>query len=259
MSVLMAVDAVTLQAGKRILCNKLSMRLFSGQRWGLLGKNGAGKTTLLHTLAGLNRPKLGSIKLGDAELSSLTPAQRASSLGLLLQDQDDALPATVLETALLGRHPHAAGRLFDSDEDRAEAREALAKLGIAKLEARAVNTLSGGERQRLALAMLLVQKPQLLLLDEPSNHLDLGFHTPLIATLRQAVATPQCRKAALVMATHDINLAAQLCDQIVLLDGAGTAMIGATADILTAANLSEAYSCRIDSVEHEGKIFFYPA
>ena len=268
MTPLLTANNLLLRAGPRTLCSGLSLRVEQGQCWGLLGKNGAGKTSLLHTLAGLRTPPEGVVLLGETPLAALSPAQIAEKIGLLLQESVDALPSTVLETALLGRHPHTKGRLFYNAEDLVIAHESLRKLGIESLAPRTVDSLSGGERQRLALAMLLAQRPRLLLLDEPSNHLDLGFQTPLIQLLLSQ-ASDSARKtshpsdstspgAAVIMATHDINLAARVCDNIVLMIGDGETLVGNAVDVLTEYNLGKAYDCPIARVEHEGRTLFYP-
>jgi len=268
MTSLLTADNLLLRAGHRTLCSGLSLKVEQGQCWGLLGKNGAGKTSLLHTLAGLRKPAEGTVLLGETPLADLRPAHIAEKIGLLLQESVDALPSTVLETALLGRHPHTKGRLFDDAEDLAIAYEALSKLGIESLAPRTVDSLSGGERQRLALAMLLAQRPRLLLLDEPSNHLDLGFQTPLINLLlsqangsQRKTAPPSdnvSSGAAVIMATHDINLAARVCDNIVLMIGDGETLVGNALDVLTEDNLGKAYDCPIARVKHEGRTLFYP-
>ncbi len=260
MTVLMHIEDLTLRTASRTLLTALRVDITSGERWGLLGKNGAGKTTLLHTLANLRLPAEGHITIQGSDLSKLKQREIAQRIGLLFQDQIDALPASVLETALLGRHPHARGRLFDNEADLVSARESLSRLGLLELETREVSSLSGGERQRLALATLLAQKPNLLLLDEPSNHLDLGFQTNLIELLRREVSSEEAaaQDRALVVATHDINLAARLCNKIILLDGKGNARVGATHEVLTRENLSAAYDCDIAKIESEDRTLFYP-
>jgi iron complex transport system ATP-binding protein len=147
----------------------------------------------------------------------------------------------------------------------------LRQLGIESLASRAVTSLSGGERQRLALAMLLAQQPRLLLLDEPSNHLDLGFQTQLITLLLSQVggkseATTELsapnhhtpKEAAVIMATHDINLAARVCDNIVLMVSDVETLVGSAEEILTEETLGRAYDCPIARVEHKGRTLFYP-
>ena len=271
MTPLLTANSLSLRAGSRTLCCDLSFRINTGERWGLLGKNGAGKTSLLHTLAGLRTPAAGDVLLGEQNLSTLSSAHIALHIGLLLQESVDALPSTVIETALLGRHPHARGRLFDNSKDLGLAYESLRQLGIESLASRAVTSLSGGERQRLALAMLLAQQPRLLLLDEPSNHLDLGFQTQLITLLLSQVGGksettrelsapnhPTHKEAAVIMATHDINLAARVCDNIVLMVSDAETLVGSTEEILTEETLGRAYDCPIARVEHKGRTLFYP-
>jgi ABC-type transport system involved in cytochrome c biogenesis ATPase subunit len=134
------------------VCDAASLRFEPGSCWAILGVNGAGKTTLLHTLAGLRPPQAGEIRLDDRPLVELERRAIARRLGLMPQDTPDPFPATVLETALLGRHPWLSRWQWESADDEALARQALAELGLAPLADRLVTTLSGGERRRRARA-----------------------------------------------------------------------------------------------------------
>jgi len=146
----------------------VSLTIEAGQCWGLLGPNGVGKTTLLHTLAGLRAPFSGSIDLAGRSLTQTRRRIVAQQIGLVLQHHQDGFPATVLETALIGRHPYLRPWQWESADDRARAQQALERMELAEMAQREVQTLSGGERQRLALATLLTQDPPLWLLDEPT-------------------------------------------------------------------------------------------
>lgn len=223
---------------------------------GILGQNGTGKTTLLHTLMGLRGAASGEILLEGRHLNAWSRKALATRLGILFQSTQDIMPSTVLETALLGRHPHLADWQWESVLDEQVARDALAAMGIAELAQREVNSLSGGERQRLAVAALLTQQPQLFLLDEPGNHLDIAYQVQALNLLRTHVLAQQ---AGLCMATHDINLAARYCDQILLLLGGGEFLLGTCAHVLTEEHLSLAYGCQIRRVELEGRAVFFPA
>ncbi len=170
---LLAADGLSLSVPGRVLCRDLSMTVKAGERWTILGPNGAGKTTLLLTLAGLHPPDAGAVFLDGAPLSELPRRRVAQRLGLLPQESHDPFPATVLETALLGRHPHLHPLRGEGPQNRSRAIEALRSVDLHGLLERDAASLSGGERRRLALATLLTQDPQLLLLDEPTNHLDL--------------------------------------------------------------------------------------
>lgn len=250
------IQSLSLQIESKTLCRDLNVEIGENERWGLLGKNGAGKTTLLHALIGQRRANQGSIQLDGISVYDLKPRELASKVGILFQQGIEALPATVFETVMLGRHPHAQSLLWDDQKDIEIAKTALADFDLEQLKERAVDTLSGGELQRLALAMLLAQTPQLFLLDEPSNHLDVAFQVKLLSVLTNKVAETS---GSLIMATHDINLACRFCENIILLLDNGESLVGSSAEVLTEENLSKAYGCPINSVSSGDHRFFYPA
>jgi iron complex transport system ATP-binding protein len=220
------------------LCRDLDLRITAGQRWAVLGPNGSGKTTLLHSLAGLRPAQGGEILIKGRRLGDWQNRLRAQTLGVLLQHYDDPFPSTVLETALIGRHPHLEPWQWESGDDLRRAREALRSMDLDSFEARAVATLSGGERRRLAIATLLTQDPALLLLDEPTNHLDLHHQVRILQLLAHLTAD---RQRALLMVLHDVTGAAYYCDHALLLFGNGETLIGTTADILTEENLTRLF------------------
>jgi iron complex transport system ATP-binding protein len=252
---LLTIDSLELQLGSKRLCRNLNLRIDQGQTWGLLGRNGAGKTTLLHSILGLHHPKAGNIAIAGQSLESINRRQLAMQVGMLFQENPDALPATVLETVMLGRHPHSQSILGDSEQDLGIARRALEAFDLASLSERQVQSLSGGERQRLALAMLIAQQPRLYLLDEPSNHLDIAFQTRMLGILRRIARDDS---ASLFMATHDINLAARFCDYIVLMLPDGEHRSGPAEEILQEELLSAAYDCRIRQLQKDDLTLFYP-
>ena len=223
-------------AGKSI-CRDLDLSIRRGECWAMLGRNGAGKTTLLHTLAGLRAPAAGSIEVAGRPLAQWSGRELALMRGLLPQDDYDAFPASVLETALIGRHPHLNRWQWETPQDYAIARAALAAVDIAEAEARDVRTLSGGERRRVALAALIAQQPDLFLLDEPASHLDLAHQ---LALLDRLIATAREQGRALVMVLHDVNLAARYCDHALLLDR-GSAVAGSASELLTSERLTALY------------------
>jgi len=238
-------------AGQTV-CQGLDLQLESGQCWGLLGGNGSGKTTLLHTLAGLRPPAAGQVYLQGVEISALPRQQVARSLGLLLQDSSDPFPATVMETALLGRHPHMSRWQWEDEQDYQIARKALASVGLAELSGRLVNTLSGGERRRLAIATLFTQQTPVLLLDEPSNHLDPYQQMVLLEQL----AGP--RQGAVLMSLHDINLAARFCSHLLLLLPGGKTLSGTGAELLDTDVLEQLYGYPIVCIESDKGRAFVP-
>ncbi|HUY02420.1 MAG TPA: ABC transporter ATP-binding protein [Rhodocyclaceae bacterium] len=224
--------------GDKTLVRGLDLSLNGGDTLAILGRNGSGKTTLLTTLAGLRQPSAGDVELLGEPYAAHEPRAAACLRGLLTQMQTDAFPASVLETALIGRHPHLSRWAWEGLADERIARDALAAVGLEGLEEREVHTLSGGERQRLGIATLLTQQPLLYLLDEPLAHLDLAHQIAMLELARRYAA--ECR-AGFIIVLHDMNLARRYCRRALLLFGDGRWQEGTSEEVLTAENLSELY------------------
>jgi len=219
----------------------IDLEVGSGEIVGLLGPNGAGKSTLVRMLSGVLAPYRGSIRLFGAELAGLARIEIARRVAVVPQETPSDLPYTALETVLLGRHPHLAGLAFESDADLELAHAALAQLGAEELAERPVAELSAGERQRVAAARALAQDTPALLLDEPTSFLDLRFQVELFDLVRGLAA----RGRAILAVLHDLNLAAEYCDRVVLLAGGRLDAAGPTAETLTYANLTRVYGTEI--------------
>ncbi len=241
-------------AGQRV-CHDLALAIAPGECWGLLGRNGAGKTTLLHTLAGLRPPAGGGIHLDGRQLADWSGMERARRLGVLLQDNREVFPSTVLETVLIGRHPYLQRWQWEGGQDLAVAASALAAVDLAGMEARSVATLSGGEHQRLQIATLLAQDPRLLLLDEPVNHLDLKHQIGILTTL---TARARGEGRALLMVLHDINLAARFCDHLLLLYGDGETCQGHREEVLERKTLERLYDYPLRELRDGEQKWFVP-
>lgn len=235
---LLAVQGLDVVIAGRTLVQDLDLTLRGGETLAILGRNGSGKTSLLHTLADLRTPAAGSIMLCGRPYAEHAPRAAAHLRGLLVQTHSDAFPASVLETALVGRHPHLGRWAWEGVEDERIALAALAAVGLAGLEGREVHSLSGGERQRLAMATLLTQQPLLYLLDEPLAHLDLNHQIVMLKLIKRQAA--ECQ-AGFMVALHDMNLALRYCQRALLLYGDGRWKEGLSAEILTGENLSELY------------------
>ena len=246
---------LTVGVDGRVFCHGLDFELRPGERLAILGRNGAGKSTLLSVLAGVRAAQAGEVRINGQAYSALRARQAALIRGWLPQARHDAFAATVLETALIGRHPHLDRWGWESEGDARIVRAALAAVDLAGMEQRDIHTLSGGERQRLAIAGLLAQEPKLFLLDEPIAHLDLKHQIAMLELFaKQAVE----RNAAVVAVLHEPALAWRFCDRALLVYGDGRTDFGSIQEMLTAERLSALFQYPLTAFEHEGQIGFLP-
>jgi iron complex transport system ATP-binding protein len=256
MSALLATQSLSVSVGDHRVCEDLNWSVEAGQHWAILGRNGAGKSTLLHTLAGLHASQHGTIVVDGLPAHGTSPKELAKVRGILPQRQLDPFASTVLETVLVGRHPHLDRWDWESNEDRRIALAALEQVGLHDFAQRDVLTLSGGERQRLAIAQLLTQQPRLMLLDEPLTHLDLNYQVAVMELMKHQVAAG----AAVVSVLHDPGFAARYCDHALLLFGTGTWLAGPAEEVLTAQNLSCLYGHTLHELtDQDGQRWFVPA
>ena len=226
----------------------VSVSIAPGSLTGLLGPNGCGKTTLLKLLSGVIKPELGSVRLGDREVRTLSPRALAQQIAVVPQETHPAFDFTVLEMVLMGRHPHLGAFQLEGPADLAIAREAMIATGIAHLAGRAYMTLSGGEKQRVVIASALTQQPKVLLLDEPTASLDLGYQFEIASLLKEL---NRDRGVTMVLATHDLNLAASVCDTLVLIREGRILMQGAAREVLTSSTVQQLYGVIADVSYHE--------
>jgi len=236
----------------RMLVASLSMAARPGRFVAMLGRNGAGKTLTLHALAGLRTAQAGTVTLDSATLHEIGHRERARRLALLPQAVEDPFPVTVLETVLIGRHPHIDFWRWESAADMAAAREALAAVDLGGWELRSVETLSGGERRRLAIACLLAQDPGVCLLDEPTNHLDPQYQHRVLALFRARTEMG----GTVIASLHDPTLAARYADDVLMLFGDGRWAFGSCDDILTGETLSELYANPTCEIAWQGRRIF---
>ncbi|HKU14288.1 MAG TPA: ABC transporter ATP-binding protein [Steroidobacteraceae bacterium] len=244
----LACTQLTVEVAGRTLIRDLQLTIAAGTVTAILGRNGAGKTMTLHTLAGLRPPARGVVTLDGLELAQWPRRALARKLGLLTQTTEDPFPSSVLDSVLVGRHPHIDFWRWESDADRAIARAALASVAVADLAERQVDTLSGGERRRVALATLLAQDPAALLLDEPINHLDPHHQLDVLKLLRDQARAGR----TVVMSLHDAGLAARFSDHALLMFGDGAWLSGPTGEVLTPATMTQLYGVAVREIAWEG-------
>jgi iron complex transport system ATP-binding protein len=199
-----------------------------GEIVAILGPNASGKSTLLKLISGALAPLSGRILLNGFVIQSFTPRTRAQVIAVVQQESTLLFPARAWEFVLQGRHAHGRSLRFESDEDVLIAKNALAQVGAADLSDRWMDKISGGEKQRVILARALAQQPLLLLLDEPTLHLDIAAQIGLLDSLRRLAAE---NRYTVVVVTHELNLAAEYADQVVLMQRGRCLRVGPPASI----------------------------
>ena len=191
-----------------------SLQARAGEIVAILGPNACGKSTLLKLIAGSLAPLSGRVLLDGAPTHTMTPRVRAQRIAMVQQESPLLFPSRAWEFVLQGRHPYSRTLRFESEEDITIARNALAQVGAEHLTDRWMDKISGGEKQRVILARALTQQPVLLLLDEPTLHLDIAAQVDLLDALRRLASV---NRYIVVVVTHELNLAAEYADQIALL------------------------------------------
>jgi len=219
-----------------------SFDVAEGEILGLVGPNSSGKTTLLRLLSKVHVPDRGEIRFRGTPIDAVGRRALAREVAVVPQEEQLAFSVSVEELVLMGRFPRGAGRLFESPEDLVRAREAMALVGVLDLGDQPVDALGGGERQRALLARALAQEPRVLLLDEPTSHLDLWHQRHLVGLLRQL---NRDRGMTVVFVSHDLNLAGELADRLLLLSGGRLVRLDTPGEVLDEAVLEEAYGCPV--------------
>ena len=236
------------RSGATHAVNGVSLAVPRGSFTGLLGPNGCGKTTLLKLMAGILRPESGTVTLEGRALADMPRRTAARHVAVVPQDTHPAFDYTSLEIVLMGRHPHLRPTQLEGPADVAIAYESLEATGTLHLAMRPFTSLSGGERQRVVIASALAQQPDILLLDEPTASLDLGYQLEVASILRRV---SRDRNVTMVMATHDLNLAASMCDALALLRRGRLLRHGTTGEVLTTDTVRELYDVEADVHFHQ--------
>jgi iron complex transport system ATP-binding protein len=242
-----AYDRRGTRQAARLVLDMVSFEVRQGTIVGLLGPNGSGKTTLIRLLAGTLSPLQGRVTIAGHDVARLTRRDLARQLAVVPQETQTTFDFTVLDIVLMGRYPHLGAFELERARDVAIAHDALESVGAAHLAGRQFATLSGGEKQRVVVAGALAQASSALLMDEPTAALDLRYQIEIAALLRRL---NQERGTTMVVSTHDLNLAAALCSEVVLLRDGHVAAAGAVASVLTPANIRAVYEVEADITFH---------
>jgi iron complex transport system ATP-binding protein len=236
---MLEVREICVRYGGRNILDDVSFLLGEGKIIALLGPNGAGKTTLLKTVNGSVTPEFGGGSFIDAlEVKFMSRREIAGRIAVVAQENETNFPITALEFVLSGRFVHVGAFGWESEADVAFAKTALIDCDLAGYEARLMNELSGGERQRVVLARALATGARILLLDEPTANLDLAHQAMMFRLVRERCLQGGC---SAIVITHDLNLAAEFADEIILLIDGRIAAKGTPEEVLTAGNVSDVF------------------
>jgi len=250
-----SLERVTVTLGGREVVREVTAEIETGDWVARSGPHGAGKTSLLRAVAGL-LPCDGSVSLEGAPLAELGRRERAQRLALVPQEPRTPPWLTVAEYVLMGRTPYLRPLAREGDADHDAAARALSRLDLDELAERTLGTLSGGERQRVVVARALAQEASIVLLDEPTASLDIGHQQQALDLLD---ALRETEGLTLVAAMHDLTLAAQYADRVLLLDQGRVVADGAPAEVLTEEALAQHYGARVRVVTLDDGVAVLPA
>jgi len=244
---MLSTQQLCISAGQQRLITGLNWQVKRGEFWCVLGKNGAGKTSLLHTLAGTSIPAQGTVLLNEQKVLEVDALTLSRRRGLMLQSYTDVFHESVFNVVAIARTPYRLGAQRDTIADTAAVRHALQCVNLEEKMYTDVTQLSGGERQRVALAALIVQSPDLMLLDEPTAHQDVAYQLNTMHLLRNLT-----QQHAVIASCHDINHAARFATHVLLLSDQQH-WLGLADEVLEAERLSQVFGC---SFRREGESWF---
>jgi len=238
---LIEVRGATFRYGEQAVFSALNLDVFRGEVLTVLGPNGCGKSTLLRCIGGALALTEGSVRMDDVDISQLDVAARARKVGFLFQHHSPSFPFAVIDVVTMGRAPHLG--LFDSPslQDSRLAEEALEKVGMRHLKDRPYTELSGGELQLVLLARTLVQQPEVILLDEPTAHLDFRNQAHSVKT----IAALAGQGVTMIMATHDPNHAFLLPGRVLMMQPGGAILTGLASEVISDSTLTATYGIDI--------------
>lgn len=239
---MLEVQNITIKYGSCEVLRDVSFDLNKGEIIAVLGANGAGKTTLIRALNGTLPVSKGRILIDNKTLADFSRREIAQHIAVVAQENETKFPVTVLQFVLLGRFSRGSTFGWESGKDLQVASDALRECDLLDYDGRLMNELSGGERQRVVLARALATEAKILLLDEPTANLDLAHQALMFRLVRERCVREM---AAAIVITHDLNLASEFADRIMLLNGGGIFTIGKPRDVLREENLKEVFGVQV--------------
>lgn len=258
MSIQLNVDQLHWQINNKVILNNISFNVSKGEVIGIIGPNGAGKTSLLRCITSQQKNTRtvelsGSVHLKNKIISHFSAKELAQHFAHVTQKTEAIFSLTVIDIVRMGLLPHKSLFAMDDDHDKHQIKLALAKVGLSHTEKMDYSQLSGGEQQRVLIARALVQKAQILILDEPTNHLDVYYQHQVLNLISQLDIT-------VIMTVHDLNLASQYCQRLLLLEQGQLIADGKPEEVLTETQLSKVFRlpCSVvqDSMTLKPRVFF---
>ena len=242
------IDNVTFGYSSTPVLKDIKVEIDGPQFVSIIGPNGVGKSTLIHCINKILSPKNGAVLIDDIDVKSIPLKELAKEVGYVPYASSDSFPLSVVDTVLMGRHPHA--KLGSKEEDLRKVYEVLSELEIVDLALRPFDELSAGQHQKVVLARGLVQEPRILLLDEPTSNLDIHHQLEVTKTLKKL---SRDKNILVIMISHDLNIAAKYADNMILLYKGGIFAVGPPKDVITKEALRVVYHVEADIVEYDGR------
>ncbi|MFX1558240.1 MAG: ABC transporter ATP-binding protein [Promethearchaeota archaeon] len=228
---------ISFKYAEKLILEDLSINFGKGHLYGIIGPNGSGKTTFLKLLSGILKSTYGKVVIDNFDIKKLSPREIAKKISVVNQSSPINFDFSVREIVLMGRYAHVGRFSRESSEDKRIINEIFDKFDLYKIEYRNFNELSGGEQQKVIIAKAIAQKSKIILLDEPTNHLDLNYKIEFMEMLKQYVNDG----IIIIIVLHDLNLAAQFCDKIILLNNGKIQGFGSVEEIITRDNIKSIY------------------
>jgi iron complex transport system ATP-binding protein len=235
------------------ILDDVNFEAMPGEIVGILGPNGSGKTTLLKCINRALKPRAGTVLVEGKSISELTRREIATEMGVVPQNSGVNFPFTALEIVLMGRGPSLRRFQTEGEKDLEIARKAMEITDVIEFADRSMTELSGGEKQRVIIARALAQQPKILLLDEPTLHLDVNHQIEILELVRGLVKS---QMLTAVIVSHDLNLAARFCDKLILLEKGQVIAAGQVQQVLTRENMARVF--RIEAaIDYDPRVKAY--
>ncbi len=231
----------------------VSFELNEGEILSLVGPNGSGKSTLIKGIAGILKPKQGKIYIDGMDLARMDPRDVAKCIGYVPQNFQQTFFSTVVDTVLLGRKPHIRWKVTKNDLEAVQ--NAIDTMGINELANKMISQISGGERQKVYIARALAQDPRAFIFDEPTSNLDIKHQLEVLEIAKMLAGK---RKSSMLMALHDLTLAYNYSDRVIMLKKGRTFAMGTPEEVLTPENIREVYDVNVDIMESRHGKYIMP-